>query len=425
MKKNIDKLEEIYKTIKRETIDNTIYNLVISDERKNIKYSPSYQRNYIWNSKKAINLIETILLKGIIPPMTVIKVGKEIEIIDGRQRYETILRFYNNEIQLREFGLQELKKLDGKYYKDLPPNAKLLFEEYKLKMISYTVDNLISVTEEDIDAIKRDLFRRYNYGMTALKRSEIERAKYLYDNLTEDLVLFFNNNPEFYEKCKYVLLPPSKQKLDERDKINLVLITIREMLVMEYIPIIGEKTIKVGASVFDKYYTEFIRSLSDKERENKLNEFKKIFFKLYDIKEKLKKSNNELNNNVLFIKTVHWMFAVLYKVYPDEFYNFNIDKFCHYVENGGKEYFGNYKNTTASDIEKRYSYVNKYITKELELDIGDYIESLKENKKVLIFKPDENINPNEDWNGIKANKQLIVTEETLELGEIIKLIKLN
>ena len=78
MKKNIDKLEEIYKTIKRETIDNTIYNLVISDERKNIKYSPSYQRNYIWNSKKAINLIETILLKGIIPPMTVIKVGKEI-----------------------------------------------------------------------------------------------------------------------------------------------------------------------------------------------------------------------------------------------------------------------------------------------------------------------------------------------------------
>ena len=47
MKKNIDKLEEIYKTIKRETIDNTIYNLVISDERKNIKYSPSYQRNYI------------------------------------------------------------------------------------------------------------------------------------------------------------------------------------------------------------------------------------------------------------------------------------------------------------------------------------------------------------------------------------------
>ena len=278
MKKNIEKLEEIYKTIKRETIDNTIYNLVISDERKNIKYSPSYQRNYIWNSKKAINLIETILLKGIIPPMTVIKVGKEIEIIDGRQRYETILRFYNNEIQLKEFGLQELKDLDGRYYKDLPPNAKLLFEEYKLKMISYTVDNLISVTEEDIDAIKRDLFRRYNYGMTALKRSEIERAKYLYDNLTEDLVLFFNNNPEFYEKCKYVLLPPSKQKLDERDKINLVLITIREMLVMEYIPIIGEKTIKVGASVFDKYYTKFIRSLNDKERENKLNEFKKIFF---------------------------------------------------------------------------------------------------------------------------------------------------
>lgn len=423
MEKRTEKVEELYKTMKRELIDKTVYNLVIGDEKKYIKYKPSYQRNYVWNSAKAINLIETILLKGIIPPMTVINVGEEIEIIDGRQRYETILKFYKNEFPLREFGLGELKDLDGRYYKDLPRNARLLFKEYKMKMISYTVDDTMSVTEKDIDCIKRDLFRRYNYGMTALKRSEIERAKYYHDALTQDLIQLFQNDVEFYEKCKDVLLSESKKELDERDKMNLVLISIREMLIMTYIPIIGEKTIKVGSAVFDKYYNKFIITLDDKERKEKVNKFKKIFAKLYEIKQKLKNSNNGLQNNILFFKSVYWMFSVLYKVHPDEFYEFNIDKFCHYVENGGEEYFSNYKNITSNDIENRYAYVKNYITKELKLNINEYIESIKSNKNVLVFKADKNISPDKDWDGIKADKQLITTEETLEISEIIRLIK--
>lgn len=425
MKKKITRLEELYKTIKRELIDITVYNLVISDDKKYIKYNPSYQRNYIWNNTKAINLIETILLKGIIPPMTVIKVGKNIEIIDGRQRYETILRFYNNEFKLREFGLEKLKDLDGKYYKDLSPNLKILFEEYKMKMISYTIDNLISTNKEEINWIKRDLFRRYNYGMTALKRSEIERAKYLYDNLTEDLVELFKKDNEFYNKCLEVLLPASKMKLDDRERKNLLLISIREALIMPYIPIVGEKTIKVGASIFDKYYTAFIRTLNEKQRLEKLNEFKKIFFKLYEIKQKLKNENNGLQDNVLFYKSVYWMFSILYKIYPNEFYKFNINKFCHYVENGGYEYFDNYRNITSNDIESRHSYMKKYIEQELKLNINSYLESIKNNKKVTVYKKTEEVSSTEDWNGIGSDKQLIITEETLEMSEIIKLIKQN
>lgn len=83
MKKKAEKLEELYKDLKRELTYITVEN-IISNEKYNIRYNPSYQRNYIWNITKAVNLIETVLINGEIPPITVIKRADEIEVIDGR-----------------------------------------------------------------------------------------------------------------------------------------------------------------------------------------------------------------------------------------------------------------------------------------------------------------------------------------------------
>lgn len=80
----IEQLKKTYREVKREMKNSSIYNLVISEGRKNVRYNPAYQRNYIWNDAKAINLIETIFLKGIIPPMTVIKHNEKLEIIDRK-----------------------------------------------------------------------------------------------------------------------------------------------------------------------------------------------------------------------------------------------------------------------------------------------------------------------------------------------------
>lgn len=52
---------------------------------------------------------------------------KNINIIDGRQRYETLLKFYNNEFGLKEWGLQKLKDMEGHKYKELAPNLRTLF----------------------------------------------------------------------------------------------------------------------------------------------------------------------------------------------------------------------------------------------------------------------------------------------------------
>lgn len=96
-------IRKLYEKLDRKLIDESI--LKLFNNQTNIIYAPKYQRNYVWNNTKSINLIETILINGEIPPLTVIKTNDTIEIIDGRQRIETIFMFRNNEFVLRQFGL--------------------------------------------------------------------------------------------------------------------------------------------------------------------------------------------------------------------------------------------------------------------------------------------------------------------------------
>ncbi len=421
MKKDTRRLDRLYPKLQREIINITVEDLVTSD--KNIKYDPEYQRNYIWNITKATNLVETVLINGEIPPMTAIRSGQQMEIIDGRQRCETLLKFYQNKFPLKISGLQKLKDLKDSYYEMLPRNVRDIFKEYKIKMIVYTAN--IDTSSEDLDFIKRDLFRRYNYGMTALRKDEVARAKYLYDFTTQKFIDKFEENKDLYNKCVDVFLPKTKRNLEDREKRNLLLVAIREVLIMPYIPIIGEKAIKVGASEFDKYYAAFIDKLDQKEKEAKITEFFKIFEKIYVIKEKLRDSNNELENNILFFKSVYWMFSILYKTYSKQFYEFNINQFCHYVQNGAKKYFDNYKNITSENIESRHAYVKKYISEELKLDIDKSLENIKENRRNINYVRKRKLKKDEDWNGIGATKQVITIRDTLKISEIIKLIKEN
>lgn len=423
MKDKARKLEEIYQKINVELTEAAINKIVISNERKYIKYAPSYQRNYIWTVEKATNLIETVLMKGIIPPLIVIKKGKNINIIDGRQRYETLLKFYNNEFELKESGLQKLKDWEGCKYKDLAPNLRILFGEYKLKMITYTVENSIDISDEDIEYIGRDLFRRYNFGMTPLKNSDILRARYYYDSLTNKFKELFKNKRELYNKCIKLFEIGEKRAINDREKENLLLIIVRELITMPYIPIIGENNVQCNSKIIDKYYSKFITVYTEKEQKNKLVEFEKIFEKLYLIKEKLSETDFNLQNRIPFFKSIYWMLSIMYNNFSAKFYDFNIDKFCHYIQDDGQEYFDTYNNLSGHDIEKRNEYMKNYMEKELKININSYVEKIKKNKKAIIYKKDLNISKDKDWYSPYLSQQLTTRKETMELSEIISHIK--
>src|SRR5690606_8859849 len=78
-----------------------------------IDYKPYYQRNYVWDINKASYFIESIILGTEIPPLIFFNSGENTEIIDGRQRFETIKLFMDDEIKLKRKGLYTLKHLDS------------------------------------------------------------------------------------------------------------------------------------------------------------------------------------------------------------------------------------------------------------------------------------------------------------------------
>ena len=108
--------QEVFEKIFKEHLHVDNYaesiDVLFGPRRKNkIDYSPYYQRNYVWDNNKATYFIESILLGTEIPPLIFFKNNRIIEIIDGRQRFETILRFQNNQFALTARGLYVLKQL--------------------------------------------------------------------------------------------------------------------------------------------------------------------------------------------------------------------------------------------------------------------------------------------------------------------------
>lgn len=416
-----DYLKGLYQKLKREKKREKIEKLVSKNINEEIKYAPSYQRNYIWSDTKAIKLIETILINEEVPPITIVVTNDIYEIIDGRQRYETLLRFCNDEIPLRAAALKDLKDLDGCVYSTLPPNVRTIFNEYPIKLITYTLENGTLITKEDLERVKRDLFRRHNYGMTALNKSEIARGKYLYDELTTQFRNHFLSKEEDYKKCISLFLPVSKRDNPERERLNLLLMNTRELLTMPYIPIIGLKTVVCSSAVIEQYYETFVikESLTDKKIE-----LLKIATLIENIKDKLKENNNPLQDNIIFTKTLYWMLSILYKTYPDAFYNFKINQFIHYLEEQDNplQYFSNYKSLSSDNIINRHNYLKNYISKCLKLDVDKHLESILENRKKVIFKPTKKLNKEENWKEIGNRKQLITIDDTFSVTDIIKYI---
>ncbi|MCW3170462.1 DUF262 domain-containing protein, partial [Chryseobacterium sp. 09-1422] len=202
------------------------------DRLKNTNYKPSYQRNYVWDDEKATYFIESILLGTEIPPLIYFRNVSKVEIIDGRQRYETILRFLSNDFKLKKSGLKKLdsKEFINKNFENLDLKFRDLFYETRLRIIEFSFNTRQGINDIIEDDIKKEIFKRYNTGITPLKNTDIERAEFLFDNV----------NTFFKEKVlKDKVLKETLTTLFyfERGNDEILLKKIRELLIIENIPI--------------------------------------------------------------------------------------------------------------------------------------------------------------------------------------------
>jgi hypothetical protein len=162
-------------------------------------YQPYYQRNYVWDTEKQTYFMESVLIGTEVPPLIFYEKSDGFEVIDGRQRFETLLRFQNNQLALSAKGLTVRLDLAQKRFRDLSPHDRDAFLDSKLRLIQFAVVDSDAVSERAQDMLKKEIFRRYNSGITPLRQVEVDRAIYIADEPTQFIKEKLRNNPSLYE----------------------------------------------------------------------------------------------------------------------------------------------------------------------------------------------------------------------------------
>ncbi len=304
-------ISDIFKTNLR--IENKLKAIssVFFNERfyNRIDYKPYFQRNYVWDADKATYFIESILLGTEIPPLVLFDNQKVNEVIDGRQRFETINKFINNRLTLTEEGLHILKSLSGKTYSDLEEEIKENFEDTKIRILQCAVVNEPQLSEEKEDKIKKEIFRRYNSGITPLHKEEIQRAEYIDDIITKTFNHKLCNSKDLFYKTKELFLSKRQKKKVDRDIINILLAKIRSLLVLPLIPINNYANSSSKSDVISKaYYCYRDNNLLDE-----IGKFEEIIDILFDLKNILNENNHVLKDNILLYECFYWGISIIKK----------------------------------------------------------------------------------------------------------------
>lgn len=202
---------------------------------RRINYAPYYQRNYVWEKDKRSFFIESIFLGTEIPPIVFYKKGTQVEVIDGRQRFETIKRFREDDFALHASGLMELKALEGKKYSTLKSDFSQLFDDTKIRIFEFEIIGMPDLEPEVEDKVKKDIFRRYNSGITPLNQSEVDNAKYDDDDLTEYYKKRLKEDDDVYELIKECFF--ANKNKSKKELIVDMVTELRKLLILDKIPI--------------------------------------------------------------------------------------------------------------------------------------------------------------------------------------------
>lgn len=311
-----------------------------------INYAPYFQRNYVWDSEKATYFIESILLGTEIPPIVLFDNGQVNEVIDGRQRYETIKKFLENATTLDKKGLKVLTNLAGLHFAELPDEIRTCFTNTKIRVLQFSIVNEPVLSAEREDKVKKEIFTRYNSGIIALKPQEIERAIYIDDILVHTLKEHLEQDEGLLKKCQVLLMPKRKQNMAKRDRINYILSRARNVLAMEHVPIQSYAGASSKSEVVHSFY---VLEVLKKSVEDNICDFKYLIEIINQIREQLVFNNASLRDNNLFYEVLYWGLAVALRKNRKKVEAINIEKMA--------KDFGNCEKVNSFwkniDIEKR------------------------------------------------------------------------
>ena len=138
-------------------------------DREKFNFDSVIQRGHVWNLKKRSLLIHSMLVDYPIPAVFA-QDGEDgrLNVIDGKQRLTSIIRFLNDEFALTE-DIPNFKgeKLAGKKFSELDERTQDRIKDYSILIYYFR-----SMTNEERD----EMFKRLNFGQP-MSRIEITRVE--------------------------------------------------------------------------------------------------------------------------------------------------------------------------------------------------------------------------------------------------------
>jgi uncharacterized protein with ParB-like and HNH nuclease domain len=362
---------------------------LLTSRRKSIDYEAPYQRNYVWNEEKATFFIESILLGVEIPPLILFihnNNSKILEVIDGRQRYETIKKFKEGAFSLRRNGLTKLKNLATKKYSDLiDDESKGNFEKYQrafnnttLRIIEFSSKNANDDSNTQVlleDKISKEIFRRYNTGITPLKKVEVKNARHEGDNFTSLMYRTISenrNNWVDYFKDLFLKIKPENISADK------VMNKLRDLIVLEYFPINIYASSSERSDVNEHLFREYIESDKSKDSLNEEQEYKLNL--LIDKVLLLKKLKDRLKiDEWLIYQSVFWALTVLETedINVDSIFNEHIiDELCCLINENIKLFTSADKGFSTTTNE-RFKLISNFFSNKTDVDFNLFLKNNK------------------------------------------------
>jgi Protein of unknown function DUF262 len=144
-------------------------------EKKWLNLRPEYQRRLVWDVEKKSRFIESLLMNIPVPPIFLYETDlNRYEVMDGQQRLNTILEFYDNNLSLK--GLETWAVLNGRTYGKCPPRIQRGLDRRRISANVLLAENIRDPKHSDF--IRRTVFERLNTGGQQLNHQELRNSLY-------------------------------------------------------------------------------------------------------------------------------------------------------------------------------------------------------------------------------------------------------
>lgn len=348
-------------------------NTLLSERNlKRIDYSPYYQRNYVWDREKQTFFIESVILGTEVPPLILFKSGSKIEVIDGRQRFETLKKFKENDFTLTHKGLKELSVLAKSSFNKLSEENKGTFLSSNIRIFEFEVVNQPDLTDDIIDRVKKEIFRRYNTGITPLTRNEVDNAKYDSDQFSEFFRQDLKRDFSFFKKFNQCFSPTTipKEQSGSDGIISKNVDFVRRLRIINQFPISTYAGSSRRGEIIDLLY-DFSNSNSEDITED-YNTIKSVVDLTISLYEKLNIVSN-LDNKLIY-ECLAWAILVIRK--EESALDCSSDEVILRIKDyflGNLENFQLENNHYYANIISRYMKTAECFSKLSDVDFDEYI----------------------------------------------------